>query len=476
MVFGGGAGDGIEIGTGNSVVFGDSGYVEIDGTLPTLAYSIDTAKGGIDTITTGNGDQIVAGGAFGDTITTGNGNSVVFGDSAHAEFDGTLPTLAYSLDTGIGGADTITTGNGDQIVAGGAFGDKITTGNGSDIIFGDNARFEFAIFGAGQARRAELQQGFTINPMDGGNDVIKSNGANDIVIGGTGADEIHGGEGNDRLFGDHALFDVTLPRNQRIISIYTTGQDGAGNDTIHGDGGHDIIVGQQGNDYLHGEVGDDDITGGHNMIGGADGNDYIEGGAGEDVLIGDNGVIARNIIGGTSWKNTQWQLNPVVPGKAASLLRDVILFDHVDFVGGADNIHGGDSDDRIFGQRGNDSLFGDNGIDEIVGGLGSDVIEGGAGADIALGDEGQITQGLQCQRQRPPEQRWYMASRRHPGRSRHHRRHRVDKLEQIGRAQRPGLEAPRSRHAASCGRHQCQRRQGHAGRRHMGYAGDRHRS
>ena len=86
VVFGGGASDGIEIGTGNSVVFGDSGYVEIDGTLPTLAYSIDTAKGGIDTITTGNGDQIVAGGAFGDTITTGNGNSVVFGDSAHAEF------------------------------------------------------------------------------------------------------------------------------------------------------------------------------------------------------------------------------------------------------------------------------------------------------------------------------------------------------------------------------------------------------
>ncbi|MEP6565327.1 MAG: hypothetical protein ABJB10_09315, partial [Mesorhizobium sp.] len=300
------------------------------------------------------------------------------------------PTLAYSIDTAKGGADTITTGDGDNIVSGGAFGDIITTGNGSDVILGDNARFEFIIASAAGLRVANLQRGFTINPLDGGNDLINSGGANDIVIGGTGDDEIHGGAGNDRLFGDHALFDKALPNNQRVISIYTTNADGAGNDKIYADAGDDIIVGQQGGDALYGSDGDDDIIGGHNVVGGADGDDYIEGGAGEDVVLGDNGLIARKVLGGVNWKGTIWQLNPAVPGKAPSLLRDVIRFDLIDGVGGNDWIHGGDDDDRIFGQRGDDRLYGENGIDEIVGGLGADLIEGGAGVDYLLGDEGQI--------------------------------------------------------------------------------------
>src|SRR5690606_27017492 len=103
-----------------------------------------------------------------------------------------------------------------------------------------------------------------------------------------------------------------------------------------------------------------------------------------------NGVIARNVGGGTSWKNTVWQLNPAVPGKTPSLLRDVILFDLVDGVGVNDQIHGGADDDLTFGQRGYGRLFGDDGIDEIVGGFGNDFIDGGAGADILLGDQGQI--------------------------------------------------------------------------------------
>eukprot|EP01035_Chromulina_nebulosa_P038698 gene38698-52278_t len=42
VVFGGGKGDTINIGSGTSVVFGDSGYVELDNHLPIIAYSTDT--------------------------------------------------------------------------------------------------------------------------------------------------------------------------------------------------------------------------------------------------------------------------------------------------------------------------------------------------------------------------------------------------------------------------------------------------
>lgn len=392
VLMGGSFDDKITAGGGNDVILGDNGTALYEEGKMTSVRSAWTEHDGIDDIQAGDGSHVVFGGGAGDQIKIGTGNSVVFGDSGYAEFDDTLPTLAYSIDPDRGGVDTITTGDGDQIVAGGAFGDFITTGNGSDIVFGDNARFEFVIVPAqGQGlRSANLQRGYTVSPAYGGDDLINSGGSNDIVAGGTGADEIHGGAGDDRLFGDHALFDVALPENQRVISIYTTDQDGGGNDRVYGDAGNDIIVGQQGDDRLFGGDGDDDITGGHNVVGGADGDDYIEGGAGEDVVLGDNGLIARKEVGGTSWKNTVWQLNPAVPGKAPSLLRDVIRFDLEDNVGGDDEVHGGDDDDRIFGQRGDDRLFGDNGIDEIVGGLGSDHIEGGAGVDYLLGDEGQI--------------------------------------------------------------------------------------
>ncbi|MGB3415081.1 MAG: calcium-binding protein [Mesorhizobium sp.] len=390
VLMGGSFDDEITAGGGNDVILGDNGIALYEEGKMVSVRSAWTEFDGVDVIDAGDGSHVVFGGGEGDGITIGTGNSVVFGDSGYAEFDDTLPTLAYSIDTGKGGVDTIQTGDGDQIVAGGVDGDFITTGAGSDVIFGDNARFEFAIVTIAGKRVADLQRGYVISPLDGGDDIIDAGASNDIVVGGTGADEIHGGSGDDRLFGDHALFDLTLPENQRVISIYIGAQDGGGNDTIYGDEGDDIIVGQQGDDTLFGGDGDDDITGGHNVIGGADGDDTIYGGKGEDVILGDNGLIARKVVGGTSWKDTVWQLDPPVPGKADSLLRDVIRFDLIDGVGGDDEIHGGADDDRIFGQRGDDSLYGDDGIDEIVGGLGSDTIDGGAGVDYLLGDEGQI--------------------------------------------------------------------------------------
>src|SRR5690606_18888200 len=100
-------------------------------------------------------------------------------------------------------------------------GDVIQTGSGRDIIFGDNARLAFElVLEAGQPA-AQLRRGFTIDPAAGGDDDISAGDGNDIVIGGTAADVIRGGAGDDRLFGDHGLFDLDLPENQRIISIFT---------------------------------------------------------------------------------------------------------------------------------------------------------------------------------------------------------------------------------------------------------------
>ena len=76
-----------------------------------------------------------------------------------------------------------------------------------------------------------------------------------------------GGAGNDSIVGHHGT-DLLV--------------GGAGDDTIDGGAGHDWINGGDGNDTLYGGAGDDLVVGG-------DGDDYLNGGSGIDTLIGGAG-------------------------------------------------------------------------------------------------------------------------------------------------------------------------------------------
>lgn len=76
-----------------------------------------------------------------------------------------------------------------------------------------------------------------------------------------------GGAGNDSIVGHHGT-DLLV--------------GGAGDDTIDGGAGHDWINGGDGNDTLYGGAGDD-------LVVGADGDDYLNGGSGIDTLIGGAG-------------------------------------------------------------------------------------------------------------------------------------------------------------------------------------------
>ncbi|WP_348641977.1 calcium-binding protein [Methylobacterium sp. WL9] len=383
LVLGGVGSDTITVGSGADIVLGDSGDVRYAVGIVTSITTIDATSGAGDTIRAGNGDNLVFGGLGGDAITTGLGNDVIVGDDGRATFaDGVLAVLE-TIDPTIGGGDTIVAGDGDNLVFGGVGADRILTGTGADMIFGDNARAELALVGG----RAVVRRATTTDPLAGGDDRIEAGDGNDTVSGGTGADVILGGGGHDVLFGDHMLYDVALPVNQRAVSTFTAAVDGGGNDTIEGGAGDDFLYGQQGDDTLSGGDGDDDITGGHNVVGGADGNDTLTGGGGADVILGDNGVITRNVLL-DDVKTVTWQRNP--GSFADTVMRDVLRFDLIDFVAGNDTIDGGAGDDRLFGQMGDDRIAGGDGSDEIVGGLGRDTIDGGAGVDYLLGDEGRI--------------------------------------------------------------------------------------
>ncbi len=383
LVLGGFGRDTIDTGAGADIVLGDSGEALFERGVIASVTTLDALNGAGDTIRAGEGDNLVFGGLGGDAITTGAGNDAILGDQGRAGFSGGVLVVLETIDPNAGGDDQIVAGDGDNLVFGGVGADRIVTGAGADMILGDNGRADLALAGG----RAVIRRVAATDPLAGGDDRIEAGDGNDYAAGGTGADVILGGGGHDVLFGDHMLYDRALPVNQRAVSIFTAATDGGGNDTIEGGAGDDFLYGQQGDDRLYGGEGDDDLTGGHNVLGGADGNDGLFGGDGADVILGDNGVITRNVLV-DDVKAVAWQRNP--GPFSDTVMRDVLRFDLIDFVGGNDAIAGGAGDDRIFGQMGDDLIYGEEGSDEIVGGLGRDIIDGGAGVDYLLGDEGRI--------------------------------------------------------------------------------------
>ena len=94
---------------------------------------------------------------------------------------------------------------------------------------------------------------------------------NDTIFGDGGSDVIHGGSGNDFLVGDGSHINSSAHDADIIY-----GEDG--NDELQGGGGSDLLDGGSGNDRLFGEDGND------TLIGGLDA-DYLAGGSGDDIYL-----------------------------------------------------------------------------------------------------------------------------------------------------------------------------------------------
>ena len=124
------------------------------------------------------------------------------------------------------------------------------------------------------------------------------------------------------------------------------GHDGM--DLLHGRGGDDRLEGRAGRDWLHGDWGDDHLSGGagYDRLFGGQGNDRLFGGAGRDRLHGDRGN---------------------------------------------DHLSGGGGDDELWGGQGNDMLAGGAGNDHAYGGQGDDVYayRAGDGNDVFHGEGGK---------------------------------------------------------------------------------------
>ncbi|BDH44727.1 hypothetical protein TUM12370_07710 [Salmonella enterica subsp. enterica serovar Choleraesuis] len=216
-------------------------------------------------------------------------------------------------------------------------------------------------------------------------------------------DTVHGNGGNDILFGDIVEFAGISGNGYKAMEAYVAGKLGVSVDAIssshvhqyitehpdefdmsRADGGRDILFGGAGDDFIYGGGGDDIIVGGS-------GNDNLYGGMGNDILFGD---------GSNSYTEFAESVAAKMGVNASDLTFGQVyqyVVEHSDEFDvsragdGNDILHGGEGNDLLFGGGGNDILNGGNGNDMLFGGDGDDILSGGAGNDILHGGSGKDT-------------------------------------------------------------------------------------
>ncbi|NCB21463.1 MAG: Ig-like domain-containing protein, partial [Deltaproteobacteria bacterium] len=240
----------------------------------------ETSRGGADTLTGGDGNDMLFGQAGADILDGGAGHDMLVGGSGNDELTGGTGADLFLFHSG-SGADIITDYNaaqGDAIVRVGdaAAGDSITGANASDV-----------------HRVNDVQQGHNVTIADGNNHLLVGSGVStdgnhytgaeapgltfdNSLTGGSGDDVIYGGAGNNYLNGGAG--------NDHIIG-------GSGDSYLFGGDGNDSLYGGSGNDHLYGGAGNDKLDGGagNDFLDGGTGTNTLSGGAGNDILVHHNG-------------------------------------------------------------------------------------------------------------------------------------------------------------------------------------------
>ncbi|WP_372742243.1 beta strand repeat-containing protein, partial [Neptunomonas sp.] len=350
IVIGGvGALDRITSGDSTDIVLGDNGAITwTDGILDSIS-STDTAEGGTDEITLGNGSKTVIAGTGGDTVITGASSSTtsgihrVIGDNGSITYAAGALRNISSIDDLNGGQDEISLSGDINQVIGGSDNDiitvslAVTTASSTDHILGDNGTMNYSgAIGAEQLTNLQstINQS-TINQStlnQAGDDIITLGSGDKVVIAGKGNDTVKttlSSVGNRTVLGDEGQLDYDA--NNILQSVFNTSTIG-GDDTIH----------------LGGASSSDS-----NIVIGGVGSDIITSGNSTDIVLGDKGEI-------------QW---------TAGILDSIRSTDTT--IGGNDKVSLGDGDKTV------------------IGGVGSDVINAASGSHWILGDNGELlfTQG-----------------------------------------------------------------------------------
>jgi Ca2+-binding RTX toxin-like protein len=337
----------VNAGGGGDTVSGAG--VEGSGTAFASALTLN-GEAGVDSLTGGNANDTLNGGATtdNDTLNGGAGTDLLTYAGIAAALTVNLSTTA-AQSTGGAGSDTIST---IENLTGGSVNDTLTGSTVANAI-------------SGAAGDDSLTGG-------DGDDVLTGDDGNDTMIGGNGNDTINGGNNTDTV-----SFTGTTAAVLVDLSV-TTGQNtGVGTDTITNT---ENATGGTGADTLKGSTGD-------NVLNGADGNDILSGGDGNDTLTGGNGTDKADY-------------SAAAAGVTANLSTGTATGQGTDTLSGVENVAGSAFADSITGSTGanavaagagDDVVSGQDGNDTLRGGAGNDTVNGGVGADLVLGASGDDT-------------------------------------------------------------------------------------
>ncbi len=408
-----------------------------------------------------DGWRLSFGAREGDTLSGGDGDDVLLGDLHHDTLQG---GSGADLLVGFGGADTMAGEAGDDtyVVHGGMALDMFFTGGhvrytdaGGDVIVelaGDGydtvmsmASFalpdhvealvlldgdwqdhplawmyagavmpeDLAVTGIGNALDNHVVGNSRDNWLDGGlgNDVLRGGFGDDTYVVDSAADSVleQVGQGQDTV---RSSVSWTLGDNlEDLVLTGTAAANGTGNaldNLVAGNDADNRLRGLGGNDQLHGAGGNDILEGGagYDVLDGGTGADVMRGGAGADIYyVDDAGDVVEetsasghdSVYAGVDFTLGSWveelyltgtdaisgngnSLANIVEGNAADNL--------LDGREGNDLINGGAGNDTLLGGGGNDDLFGESGNDLLAGGDGNDELDGGAGIDQLIGGTG----------------------------------------------------------------------------------------
>lgn len=324
------------------------------------------------------GTDILTGSDLRDRLDGGTGNDSLSGKGGDDFLDGKEDNDQL---LGGDGADLLLGGSGDDRLFGEAGDDFILGGTGADILNGgDGADQLYADAGEDTLVGGD---GADVLGGDADDDDLEGGAGNDTLMGGAGSDLLDGGDGQDvasyRGTAQPVLADLAddsqnlgEAAGDQFVSVENM-EGGAGNDTLRGDSGANVLAGGYGDDQLDGRAG----------------ADVLRGGRGNDLLVVDNArdrVVERQGHGvDTVEASASWVL---ALGAEVEVLRTT----NVNGTGGvnltgnelANDITGNAGANRLTGRAGNDTLSGGAGDDTLVGGEGADSLTGGTGLDAFL--------------------------------------------------------------------------------------------
>lgn len=255
---------------------------------------------------------------------------------------------------------------------------------GNDRLDTSTANRAYLLFGGLGDDRVIGNSSDEVFPIEAGNDTIEGNGGVDVIeaLNLIGAVTLTDATLNG--LGLNSLSGISRARlfaGSKGVQIDASAFTGVV--TLGGGSGKDLLIGSNGADVLDGGGGNDTLRGGA-------GNDTITGGAGTDLIEGGDGEDLLRESANTNVVVTATQLSGGFPvGKDTFSNMELLeltggtgnnKFDAKLFPGNV-TLLGGEGNDTLISGSGHDALQGQAGDDVLTGGDGDDSLDGGDGVD-----------------------------------------------------------------------------------------------